>query len=197
MGRDDYPNSDYGLTRDDFDMYGVDVSYAFAKNQSLFGFYNHEIYDADQGARQSGATFSTNPLDDWTANIKDTIDTFGLGQSIELLANKLNFDLSASYSKAAGSSFLFSPPGGSPNLAVNYNAPLDSTTWWTLQSSFKWKLTKNLFVVLGYWFEQYDLRDIVRNDVAVDFASAGAIFLGALEPGYKYHVGSLRFIYNW
>jgi hypothetical protein len=33
--------------------------------------------------------------------------------------------------------------------------------------------------------------------VAVDYASAGAIFLGALEPNYKYHVGSLRFIYNW
>jgi hypothetical protein len=178
-------------------MYGVDVSYAFAKNQTLYGFYNREVYDADQAARQSGATFSTNPLDDWTANIKDIVNTFGVGQMFEIVANKLNFDLSGSYSKAAGSSFLFSPPGGSPNTAVNYNAPLDSTTWWTVQSSFKWKMMKNLSVVLGYWYEQYNLRDIVRNDVAVDYASAGAIFLGALEPNYKYHVGSLRFIYNW
>lgn len=197
IGRDDYPDSDYGLTRDDFDMYGVDVSYAFAKNQTLYGFYDREVYDADQAARQSGATFSTNPLDDWTANIKDIVNTFGVGQMFEIVADKLNFDLSGSYSKAAGSSFLFSPPGGSPNTAVNYNAPLDSTTWWTVQSSFKWKMMKNLSVVLGYWYEQYNLRDIVRNDVAVDYASAGAIFLGALEPNYKYHVGSLRFIYNW
>jgi MtrB/PioB family decaheme-associated outer membrane protein len=197
IGRDDYPNSDYGLKRDDFDMYGVDVSYTFAKNQVLYGFYNREIYDADQAARQSGAIFSTNPLDDWTANIKDTVNTFGVGQMFEIVADKVTFNLSGSYSKAAGSSFLFSPPGGSPDIAVNYNAPLDSTTWWTIQSSFKWKMMKNLFVVLGYWYEQYNLRDIVRNDVAVDYASAGAIFLGALEPNYKYHVGSLKFIFSW
>jgi len=197
IGRDDYPHSDYGLTRDDFDMYGIDLSYAFAKNQTLYGFYSHEVYDADQASRQSGATFSVNPLDDWTANLKDTVDTFGAGQTIELMADKLHFDLSASFSKAAGSSFLFSPPGGAPNTALNFTDPLDSTTWWTVQSSFKWKMMKNLSVVLGYWFEQYDLKDIVRNEIAVDYAAAGAIFLGALEPGYRYHVGSLKFIYSF
>jgi hypothetical protein len=76
-------------------------------------------------------------------------------------------------------------------------APLDTTTWWTIQSSFKWKVTERLGVVFAYWYEEYGLKDIVRNDVAVDYASAGAIFLGALEPGYKYHVGSVRFIYSW
>jgi hypothetical protein len=178
-------------------MYGIDLSYAFAKNQTLYGFYTREIYDADQASRQSGATFSVNPLDDWTANIKDTVDTFGAGQTIELQANKLNFDLSASYSKAAGSSFLFSPAGGSPNVALNFTKPLDTTAWWTIQASFKWQMMKNLLVVLGYWYEQYNLEDIVRNDIAVDYAAAGAIFLGALEPGYKYHVGSVKFIYSF
>ena len=197
FGRDDYPKSDYGLTRDDFDMYGVDLSYAFTKNQSLFVYYTHELYDADQASRQSGATFSENPADDWTANLKDTVDTFGAGQTIELLADKLNFDLSTSYSKAAGSSFLFSPPGGAPDAALNFTDPLDTTAWWTVQASFKWKMMKNLFVVLGYWYEQYDLKDIVRNEIAVDYAAAGAIFLGALEPGYKYHVGSVKFLYSW
>ena len=197
IGRDDYPDSEYGLTRDDFDMYGIDVTYAFAKDQAIYGFYNREMYDADQASRQSGATFSTSPLDDWTANIKDTINTFGIGEMAELLPNKLNFDISASYSQAVGSSFLFSPPGGSPNTAVNYTLPLDATTWWTVQSSFKWKVQKNLSAVLGYWYEQYNLQDIVRNDAAVDYAAAGAIFLGALEPDYKYHVGYLKFIYGW
>ncbi len=197
LGRDDYPHSDYGLTRDDFDMYGFDISYAFAKNQVLYGFYTREVYDADQASRQSGSTFSTDPLSDWTANIKDTVDTFGAGQSIDLMADKLSFDLSASYSKATGSSFLFSPPGGTPDVALNFDAPLDTTSWWTARASFTWKMMKNLSVILGYWYEQYDLKDIVRNDFAVDYASAGAIFLGALEPGYKYHVGSVRFLYSF
>ncbi len=197
LGRDDYPNSDYGLKRDDFDMYGADISYSFAKNQTLFAFYTHELYDADQASRQSGSTFSEDPANDWTANIKDAVDTFGGGQSIELIADTLNFDLSASYSKATGSSFFDSPPGGSPDVAVNFTKPLDTTTWWTIQSSFKWKMMKSLLVVLGYWYEQYDLDDITRNDVAVDYATAGAIYLGAIEPGYKYHVGYMKFVFNW
>jgi MtrB/PioB family decaheme-associated outer membrane protein len=197
LGRDDYPKSSYGLTRDDFDMYGLDVSYAFSKKQMIYAFYTHERYDSDQADRQSGANFSTNPQDDWTANMKDAVDTFGAGQAIELVAGKLDFDLSGSYAKAQGTSFLDSPPGGTPDLAVNFNAPLDTTTWWTIRSSFKWKVTERLGVVFAYWYEEYGLKDIVRDDVAVDYASAGAIFLGALEPGYKYHVGSVRFIYVW
>ena len=197
FGRDDYPKSDYGLKRDDFDMYGVDLSYAFTKNQSIYAFYTHELYDTGQASRQSGATFSENPLDDWTANLKDAVNTFGAGQTIELLEDKVHFNLTASYSRAAGSSFLDSPSGGAPDAAVNFTAPLDTTTWWTIQASFKWKVMKNLHAVLGYWYEAYDLSDIVRNDFAVNYAEAGAIYLGALEPGYKYHVGSVKFIYSW
>ena len=197
LGRDDYPKSAYGLTRDDFDMYGLDVSYAFSKRRMVYAFYTHELYDSDQADRQSGADFSTNPQDDWTANLKDAVDTFGAGQTIELVAGRLDFDLSGSYARAHGTSFLDSPPGGSPDLAVNFNAPLDTTTWWTIRSSLKWKVTEKLSLVFAYWYEQYGLEDIVRNDIAVDYAPAGAIFLGALEPGYKYHVGSLRFVYSW
>jgi hypothetical protein len=58
-------------------------------------------------------------------------------------------------------------------------------------------VTGSLAAVFGYWYEAYTLDDIVRNDVAVDYAAAGAIFLGALEPGYRYHVGSLRLVYSW
>jgi MtrB/PioB family decaheme-associated outer membrane protein len=197
FGRDDYPHSDYGLLRDDFDMVGADIDYSFSRHQSIYAYYIREIYDSDQAARQSGATFSENPQDDWTASLRDAVDTFGAGQSIEILEDRVHFDLSASYSKTKGSSVLGSPAGGAPDLAVNFTRPLDTTAWWTIQSSLTWKLTKSLRAALTYWYEEYALDDIVRNDVAVDYATAGAVFLGALEPGYKYHVGSLRFIYSW
>ena len=197
FGHDNYPQSTYGLTRDDFDMYGVDVSYAFSKSQLLYVYYTHEVYDTDQADRQSGASFSTDPANDWTANLKDTVNTLGAGQTIQVVENRLGFDVSASYSRADGTSALFSPPGGTPDAAVNFDAPLDTTSWWTILSSFKWKVAPRLSVIFSYWYEQYVLDDIVRNDAAVDYATAGAIFLGALEPGYKYHVASVRFVYGW
>jgi len=197
LGHDDYPHADYGLKSDDFDMYGVDLSYALARNHTLYAFYTREVYDSAQAARQSGGSFSTNPQDDWTANLRDAVDTVGGGYAVDIIDDKLGFDVSVAYSKVAGSSFLDSPAGGSPDLAVNFEAPLDATDWRTLQYSLKWKMTKSLAAVLGYWYEAYTLDDIVRNDVAVDYAAAGAVFLGALEPGFRYHVGSLRLVYSW
>lgn len=198
FGHDQYPKTSYGLTRDTFDQYGVDVSYELLKNQSLYAFCAREIYAGNQADRQtSGDVFSTNPANDWTARLKDAVNTFGAGHRMELLRGRLGLDLSGSYSRTAGSSFLASPPGGTPDVAVNFTRPLDTTSWWTIQSALKWRVTKQLSAILAYWYEAYTLDDIVRNDVAVDYASAGGIFLGALEPGYKYHVVSLRFVYGW
>ena len=37
-----------------------------------------------------------------------------------------------------------------------------------------------------------------RNDLKVDMLLTGmAIYLGALEPSYKYHVGFVKFIYSF
>jgi len=197
LGRDDYSKSDYGLLRDDFDMYGIDLSYALSKRHSVYAFYARELYDADQASRQSGSSFSLNPADDWTANLKDTVDTTGAGWTCELLENKLALDLSGTYSRAAGSSFLDSPAGGSPNVAANFTKPLDTTTWWTVRSSFSWKMAANLTVVLGYFYDQYEFDDIARTGVVVDYVKYGAIYLGATEPGYKYHGGFMNFIFTW
>jgi len=197
LGRDDYRHSDYGLKRDDFTTYGADLSYALSGGATVYGYYMHELYDADQASRQSGATFSTDPMNDWTANLKDAVDTIGSGMTFVLIKKKLTLDLSASYSKTKGSSLLYSPPGGTPNEAINFDKPLDTTTWKTYRTKLMWKALKNVSLLMGYYYEQYDLDDIVRNDMAVDFAPLGAIYLGALEPGYKYHVGFLKFVYSW
>jgi len=197
FGRDDYPRSSYGLLKDDFVMAGLDASYALSKSHTVYGFYVHELYATDQADRQSGAVFSTSPLDDWTARLKDSVHTFGAGQAIEVRRGRLGLDVSGSYSRTHGSSRLFSPPGGTPDVAVNFTKPLDATSWWTAQALVRWTLMKGLQAVFTYWYEAYTLADIVRNDAAVDYAAAGAIFLGAREPGYKYHVGSVRLVYFW
>ena len=197
FGHDEYPRSSYGLLKDDFDMVGLDASYAVSKSHTVYGFYVHELYATDQADRQSGAVFSTSPLDDWTARLKDSVHTFGAGHAVEVLRGRLGLDVSGSYSRTHGSSRLFSPPGGTPDAAVNFTKPLDTTSWWTAQALVRWTLTKGLQAVFTYWYEAYTLADIVRNDAAVDYAAAGAIFLGAREPGYKYHVGSVRLVYVW
>jgi len=199
-GKDVYPTSDYGLKNDTFQTYSADLTYALGKKASLFGFYTHELYDANQASRQSGATFSTDTADDWTLLLKDKVDSFGGGFNMAVIKDKLDFNLSYSYSNIKGTADFFSPPGGA-NLsdAVNFtNNNLDSTTLQILRAQLMYKLSRRVSVAFSYWYEQYDLSDIARNDYKVDLVVTGfGMYLGGLEPGYKYHVGALKFIYSW
>jgi MtrB/PioB family decaheme-associated outer membrane protein len=199
-GKDVYPTSDYGLKDDTFQTYSADVTYALSKKASLYGFYTHELHDANQASRQSGATFSTDPADDWTLLLRDKVDSFGGGFNTVLVKDKLDFYLSYTYSNIKGTADFFSPPGGA-NLgdAVNFtNNNVDSTKLQILRAQLQYKITRHISAAFTYWYEQYALSDIVRNDYKVDLVVAGyGMYLGALEPGYQYHVGALKFIYSW
>lgn len=209
FGKDEYPKSDYGLKGSDFSMYGLDLSYALAKSASLFGFYSHEIYKADQGSRQSGSTFSPDAGDDWNADVKDVVDTAGAGLNFILKKDVLNLDLCSTYSKAKGSVALASPPGGVnlPAAAIPFSDSIDGTELLSLQAKLMWKMMTHFSIALGYWYEQYKLNDIVGNDPIVDgiipvsipggASASTSIYLGAIAPGYRYHVAYLNFICTW
>ncbi len=199
-GKDVFPTSDYGLKDDTFQTYSADLTYALGKKASFFGFYTHELYDANQASRQSGATFSADTADDWTLLIKDKVDSFGGGFNTALVKDTLDFNLTYTYSNIKGTADFFSPPGGA-NLgdAVNFtNNNLDSTKLQILKAQLLYKLSRRVSIAFSYWYEQYDMSDIVRNDYKVDLVVTGnGMYLGALEPGYKYSVGALKFIYSW
>lgn len=200
QGKDDYTKSDYGLRNQDFTNYSFDLSYTLKNGSLLYGFYSNEVYKGAQRSRQSGATYSTDVRDDWSAELKDTIDSYGAGINAVLKKDKINFDLSYIYSKADGTSFLDSPPGrtAGPDLAVNFTKKIDATTLQSIRAKLLWKLQPRVTMAIGYWYEQYDLEDITRNDLKVDMLLTGAaMYLGALEPAYKYHVGFVKFIYSF
>jgi MtrB/PioB family decaheme-associated outer membrane protein len=200
LGNDKFPASDYGLKTSDFSMYGADLTYALTKAMSFYGFYSYELHKADQASRQSNpdGSFSVNPANDWTALLKDRVDSFGGGLNTALVRNKLSLDLSYTYSFVKGTAALYSPPGGTPDVAVNYtNNNLDTTKLQILKAQLLWKFTSRLSVAVAYWYEMYGLNDIARMNYQVDEVLIGGTYLGALEPGYKYHIGSVRFMYSW
>jgi len=200
QGKDDYKKSDYGLRNQDFSNYSFDLSYSLKNGSSFYAFYSNEVYKGNQRSRQSGATYSTDPRDDWSAELKDKIDSYGAGINAVVKKDKINLDLSYIYSKADGTSFLESPPGrtAGPDLAVNFTKKIDATTLQSIRAKLLWKIQPRVAMAIGYWYEQYDLEDITRNDLKVDMLLTGmAIYLGALEPSYKYHVGFVKFIYSF
>lgn len=209
LGQDKYPKSDYGLKGSDFAMVGLDLSYALAESASLFGFYSCEVYKGNQGSRQSGSTFSPDSGDDWNAGVKDVVDTYGAGLNIILKKDVLNMDLCSTYSRAKGSVAFSSAPGGAVLTAdaIPFTNSLDETELLSLQAKLMWKMMTHFSIALGYWYEQYKLDDIVGSDGTVDriipanipggASAATSIFLGAIAPGYRYHVAFLNFICTW
>jgi len=199
LGVDNYPTTSYGLKKSDFSSYGADLTYTLGKSSSLFGFYTHELYKGDQADRQSPAdVFVTDPANDWTALLEDHVNTVGAGFNTALVKDKATLNVTYSFSRVQGTSLLATPAGGTPATAVNFTQGIDSTRIQILRAYLQWKLRSNLSVGLSYWFEQWDLDDIVRNDYAVNYVTAASgMYMGALQPGYLYHVGSLMFIYSW
>ncbi|MGQ9471602.1 MAG: MtrB/PioB family decaheme-associated outer membrane protein [Candidatus Aminicenantales bacterium] len=201
LAKDEYKKSEYGLLSNDFYSYSFDLSYAF-NNHSLYGFYSREKYTGFQAARKTSLPpydrISLNPLDDWTAGLTDTFNTFGGGINLNLNKDKLNLDLSYIYSEAEGASDLSTPSGGNPASALDFEKGMDSTTLHAAKARLIWKLSPHISLILGHWYEQYRLEDITRNDLQVDLLRKGfAFYLGALEPDYRYHVSFLQIYYSW
>jgi MtrB/PioB family decaheme-associated outer membrane protein len=159
LGKDKYPHSDYGLKKNDFTMFGLDLSYSFTPNAAIYGFYSHEFYKGDQASRQSsGYVFSTYPRNDWAATLKDTVDTFGGGINYYLIRDKLNLDLSLSSSRASGRADLSSPPGGTPDVAVNFNKKLDAAKLLIGKASLRYNVRSDFSVVVGYSMSSIDWK---------------------------------------
>ena len=103
------PRLPMGLRRADFWMASADLSYALSQNISVYGFYTRELHKGEQASRQSGATVSADPNDDWTATLKDKVDTVGAGSNIVLVKDKLDLNLSYSFSQSRGRRISFPP----------------------------------------------------------------------------------------
>jgi MtrB/PioB family decaheme-associated outer membrane protein len=110
---DDYDESLFGLQKDDILSYSAEVSYTPGENVSFYLFGQRSDRDVRQRGRQSGATPSTNPLDDWIAKFNEVTDTWGLGLNGKFTA-KWSYDVTGNYSKSDGEADFTAFPGGLP-----------------------------------------------------------------------------------
>ena len=109
---EDYNESEFGLLEDEVLQYNAEIGYTPGEKLTFYLFGHRADRDAFQKARQSGATPSTNPLDDWSVAFNEVTDTWGLGFTSKLAA--WTTDISAQYSKSDGDADFTAFPGGMP-----------------------------------------------------------------------------------
>jgi MtrB/PioB family decaheme-associated outer membrane protein len=184
----------YGLLDVKNRSFTAEADYSPTDRWSVYGFYTREHFSNFQRGRQSGASPSTNPLDDWTSDVDDEVDSYGGGATVALIPAKLDFRTFARYQAVDGNNNLDSPPGGTPDVAFDIFR-FDDTKIWTVSGEFEYRLAGSWSLALGGWIEDYEIRDSATS--GLQNYVPGSFFLAANDGDYQAKVGYLRASYRW
>lgn len=157
--KEDYDESEFGLIDDQIDQYHFEIGYTPGEDLNFFLFGQRSDRDVFQRSRQSGATPSTNPADDWQVDFEEITDTWGLGLNAKL-AERWASEVSANWSKSDGKGDFFSPPGGTPNTAVSFDNYEDIELL-TLLGRLDYRVGKHYTVGLWYRYEDYTIDSFI------------------------------------
>jgi MtrB/PioB family decaheme-associated outer membrane protein len=179
-----FSQSLFGLQKDDSTTYNAELSYSPGDNLNVFLFGSRQDHTVDQAARQSGATPSTSPLDSWFANLIETTDTWGAGLTSQF-AGAWTLDLSANWSRSDGKANLYSPPGGTPDVAVGFDN-YDDVKLLSLQGRLDYRINKSVKAgVFGRW-EDYKIDSFTLQ--GLQNYLPGALLL---DPNYGDYTGDI------
>ena len=190
----------YGLNRMSYDSLSVDLDYTPVDRVNLYAFYGRENNKNWQRGRQSAATVSLNPIDDWFSIVADKVDSFGGGAGLVLVPEKLNLSATGRYQKVNGDNDITAPTGGAVEVAKRaLGGPLgftayDDTRILTVNGEVTYSLPKSWAVTLGGWYENYKIAD--ANAAPFNYLPGG-LFLNANDGNYRGTVGYVRLSYRW
>jgi MtrB/PioB family decaheme-associated outer membrane protein len=200
-GKDDYDELEHGLIDALNEAFSIEADYTPMERLSLYAFFTRENVDSFQVGRQSGATPSTNPLDDWTADLSDKVDFYGAGGTAVLLPDKVDLKVMATYQKVDGNADLFSPEGGAPANArravggVQDIPAWDDTRLLTVLAELGWNVGGRWRLAGGGWLEDYEVRDL--NTAGLVHYVPASFFLAPVDSDYRGYVLYARAAYTW
>jgi MtrB/PioB family decaheme-associated outer membrane protein len=201
FGHDDYTETTHGLIESKNRTISAEIDYTPGERLSLFGFYTREDIDSFQRGRQSGATPSTRDIDDWTADIRDDADTYGLGATLVLKPETVDLLLTGTYQDVDGNADIESAPGGLPAVArtaaggIADLTQFDDTTLFTLNAELGYRVKGGWRLAVGGLFEDFELRDPFA--VGSTNYPPGGMFLAGDDGDYRGHMFYLRIGKSW
>jgi Putative outer membrane beta-barrel porin, MtrB/PioB len=183
----DYNESRFGLVADADIRYNAEFSYNTGKGSNFFVFVDHDDREVFTRGRQSGATPSVNPLDDWDVTFDEINDVWGLGWTFDP-SDAWHVMVQGTSSESDGKATFFSPPGGVPDLARGFDNYEDYELV-ALDARVDWQAAKNFTVGLRAIYEDYTIDSFIRQDLANYLP--GALLIFANDGDYQAMVYAL------
>jgi MtrB/PioB family decaheme-associated outer membrane protein len=190
---DDYENSKYGLLGSRYYSGSVDLDYAIFDRVNIHAFYMREDYEYLQKDRGMVGAVTA----DWLSGGQDVIDTFGGAINASLIEEKLDFDLSYTYSSVDGNIDFYTPAAATANFPV-----VDESDFQMLKMDLKYNFRKGLSLTLGYLWEKFDFDDFQNQgftNIPTDLSDLyqGALLMGNLDKSYEGNVIYLKLSYRF
>jgi MtrB/PioB family decaheme-associated outer membrane protein len=199
--QDDYDETRYGLTLFKYNTLTAEVDYSPSGKWSVYGFYTWEKTNDDLRGRQSGATVSANPLDDWTSTVEDKVDSVGAGATLTFVPEKWSANFFARWQKVDGDNAIAALAGGAPVTTrsavggIQSIPAYDDTRITGLNAELRYQLRKAWSFALGGWYEKYEVADAQTTGL-VNYVP-GSFFLAANDGPYRAWWGYLKLSYRW
>jgi hypothetical protein len=126
---------------------------------------------------------SSNPIDNWTANIKDTDVYVAAGAAWSVRPQKLSLTADYEFSRHIQDFDL----GNGANTAVDVPQTIYRRHDVTADAIYNW--LRNMSFIVRYNWEEYDIVDFATNNVPLVYpaTSSAAITVGDSSQSYRAH----------
>ena len=186
--KDDYDNSEVGLTEATQPTYTLDVSYQPIQEVTTHAYYTRE----DMESTQYGWEADPALVRDWKAEFDDTVDTFGIGAKITEIRGKWDVGADLTWSKATGDSDLTNlSVTGTVGQFPDLETELTSLELWAL-----YRYRHNLSLKLSYWYEDYDADNWAYDGLQTDSVN-NMLLLGEETQDYDTSFIAASVIYHF
>ncbi|HEX7180311.1 MAG TPA: MtrB/PioB family outer membrane beta-barrel protein [Thermoanaerobaculia bacterium] len=184
---EDYDESSHGLIFDDIFQYNAEVAFTPGDRLTFFLFGQWADRQTFQRARQSGATPSTRPIDDWDVEFDESTATLGLGLTAKL-AERFTLDLSARRSDSNGDADFTAFPGGLPLSSPPRTEATDFDNYEDVElasilTHLGYRINDRFSLGFSYLWEDYEIDSFILQDL--QFYLPGALLLNANNGSYQ------------
>jgi MtrB/PioB family decaheme-associated outer membrane protein len=185
--RDDYHDSEVGLTKFQSVGPGVDVSWAALECLSVYGFYNYQRSRYEQsGWSFSGVATSLDSNNRWWSREEVDTHTTGAGLNVDVIADRLSVGVDYLFADSEGdvsidAGTLLSAPPFPDTQSRQHNVSVHTQL----------RFTENISTRVGYLFQQLNTDDYALDGITPTSltcaANACVIGAGQKSPDYTAH----------
>jgi MtrB/PioB family decaheme-associated outer membrane protein len=188
--RDDYEDSDIGLTESKTTAYTWDIAYLPRANITTRAYYTVEKIKSDQAGSESGL-----PAPDWFADLEDRFITLGLGGEIRDIRGRVDLGMDYVFSKSTGEIDLSAEDSVSSAASLGQYPDLE-TILNSLKIYARYKHSETLTLKLSYWYQNYDADSWALDDVGPTSAP-DTLLLGEGVQDYTVHLVAASAAYRF